>query len=286
MDSKQVTYMIFVLRKSSATSPTSVLENQILEKGQISNSRCSDLTEVSKETSSSETCQDLKKNECTQSIKSPINKRNLNMESLIQLSNEKTKVTQLDVPEQSSLGVVLDIACCDGPIKFHRILNQNYTASASGLRQQQQSQLRSKAPSYPSVENQEIFEENDENGRPEDTSEVDETIESTSGSSGSYNCSFCPHTFKSQYCYIKHRRKHILPAQNEINQQTEGARRREVRFLDLNVQYYPCKICGSKFPSYYFVHKHKKLCHADEQNSDRDRSHPHHVASASSTGIY
>lgn len=32
----------------------------------------------------------------------------------------------------------------------------------------------------------------------------------------------------------------------------------------MNVQYYPCKTCGSKFPSYYFVHKHRKLCHADE----------------------
>ncbi|XP_041972450.1 protein TRACHEARY ELEMENT DIFFERENTIATION-RELATED 7A [Aricia agestis] len=28
--------------------------------------------------------------------------------------------------------------------------------------------------------------------------------------------------------------------------------------------YYPCKTCGSKFPSYYFVHKHRKRCHADE----------------------
>ena len=30
---------------------------------------------------------------------------------------------------------------------------------------------------------------------------------------------------------------------------------------DLNMQYFPCKICGAKFPSYYFVHKHKKLWH-------------------------
>ncbi|CAH2093438.1 unnamed protein product [Euphydryas editha] len=30
------------------------------------------------------------------------------------------------------------------------------------------------------------------------------------------------------------------------------------------VHYYPCKTCGSKFPSYYFVHKHRKRCHADE----------------------
>lgn len=30
------------------------------------------------------------------------------------------------------------------------------------------------------------------------------------------------------------------------------------------VHYYPCKTCGCKFPSYYFVHKHRKRCHADE----------------------
>lgn len=30
------------------------------------------------------------------------------------------------------------------------------------------------------------------------------------------------------------------------------------------LHYYPCKTCGSKFPSYYFVHKHRKRCHADE----------------------
>lgn len=33
---------------------------------------------------------------------------------------------------------------------------------------------------------------------------------------------------------------------------------------DLNVQYFPCKICGAKFPSYYFVHKHKKMWHRDQ----------------------
>ncbi|KAM3955764.1 uncharacterized protein ACR2FA_010320 [Aphomia sociella] len=32
------------------------------------------------------------------------------------------------------------------------------------------------------------------------------------------------------------------------------------------LHYYPCKTCGSKFPSYYFVHKHRKRCHAEETN--------------------
>jgi hypothetical protein len=33
-------------------------------------------------------------------------------------------------------------------------------------------------------------------------------------------------------------------------------------------QFFPCKICGAKFPSYYFVHKHKKLWHADEEDPE------------------
>jgi len=137
-------------------------------------------------------------------------------------------------------------------------------------------------------------------------------------------CVYCKHTFKSQYCYQKHAKRHLNPlsldkklaleaphggSNNRDNSNavemlaatgvtavavgatataTVGATavasaaatvasggvdatlsaaallRREVRPLDMNVQYYPCKTCGSKFPSYYFVHKHRKLCHADE----------------------
>lgn len=40
-----------------------------------------------------------------------------------------------------------------------------------------------------------------------------------------------------------------------------------LKILDLNVQYFPCKTCGSKFPSYYFVHKHRRMCHQEEENS-------------------
>ena len=41
----------------------------------------------------------------------------------------------------------------------------------------------------------------------------------------------------------------------------EDLERKMLVMKDLNVQYFPCKICGAKFPSYYFVHKHKKLWH-------------------------
>ncbi|KAG7303339.1 hypothetical protein JYU34_011828 [Plutella xylostella] len=40
-----------------------------------------------------------------------------------------------------------------------------------------------------------------------------------------------------------------------------------------SVQYYPCKTCGSKFPSYYFVHKHRKRCHADEAGVSAETEH-------------
>lgn len=140
--------------------------------------------------------------------------------------------------------------------------------------------------------------ENDENGRPEDV-----TQESTSdcGVSGNYTCSYCQHTFKSQYCYRKHARRHLLPTEAESsrnqNQQLQqqqqqqqrqnhhhhqhhhqDKRRREVRLLDLNVQYYPCKICGSKFPSYYFVHKHRKMCHSNniDETPTRDNNNSQH----------
>ncbi|KAI8441803.1 hypothetical protein MSG28_005489 [Choristoneura fumiferana] len=40
------------------------------------------------------------------------------------------------------------------------------------------------------------------------------------------------------------------------------------------IQYYPCKTCGSKFPSYYFVHKHRRRCHAEEENAINLSSEP------------
>ncbi|EDV47275.1 AF4/FMR2 family member 4 [Drosophila erecta] len=135
---------------------------------------------------------------------------------------------------------------------------------------------------------------------------------SSTGHQELYVCVYCKHTFKSQYCYQKHAKRHLNPLSltttdkkllaepaaamascSELHSPSGGQSgaasagataaaaaaaataataaaatsallRREVRPLDMNVQYYPCKTCGSKFPSYYFVHKHRKLCHADE----------------------
>ena len=43
---------------------------------------------------------------------------------------------------------------------------------------------------------------------------------------------------------------------------------------DINVQFFPCKICGAKFPSYYFVHKHKKIWHPEAVNDSPPTSAP------------
>lgn len=121
--------------------------------------------------------------------------------------------------------VIVDVASCDGPVRFHRVLNQNYGKSKSSASSTNPGEKSDEGPVY--------------------------------------TCQFCDHTFKSQYCYQKHARRHLNPV--PVKTPKPKPAKREVRLLDMNVQYYPCKTCGSKFPSYYFVHKHRKICHPLEE---------------------
>lgn len=101
--------------------------------------------------------------------------------------------------------LILDIASCDGPVKFYRVLNENYKA-----KDEKKSTLKQ-----------------------------------------SFNCEYCQHPFKSKYCYEKHMARHLNLnfVGNKLNKKNNSS-----------IQYYPCRQCGSKFPSYYFVHKHRKYC--------------------------
>lgn len=92
----------------------------------------------------------------------------------------------------------------------------------------------------------------------------DKKLSDENSQNESFTCVYCNHTFKSQYCYQKHARRHINPVTMEVKNCVNEQSKREVKLLDMNVQYYPCKTCGSKFPSYYFVHKHRKMCHSEE----------------------
>nr|XP_012146093.1 PREDICTED: A-agglutinin anchorage subunit isoform X2 [Megachile rotundata] len=171
------------------------------------------------------------------------------------------------------LSVVYDVACCDGPVKFHRVLNKNYSSSAPSPVLQPRLQRSC-------FETENVSTENDENGGPAAVRSCDPIRSDidAANTSGSYTCGYCRHTFKSQYCYRKHTKRHLLPTRvnetvvNNRPRQDTARSRREVRLLDLNVQYYPCKICGCKFPSYYFVHKHRKLCHANAEERPQEEA--------------
>ena len=123
-------------------------------------------------------------------------------------------------------------------------------------------------------------------------------------SGATYKCVFCNHIFKSHYCYQKHKRRHLNPftvdfttaAEKKMTEATSSfsptqgsnptptsststnlqqscsnlatnANTISHPTKDINVQFFPCKICGAKFPSYYFVHKHKKIWHPESVNS-------------------
>ncbi|XP_055601178.1 uncharacterized protein LOC129750018 [Uranotaenia lowii] len=223
-------------------------------------------------------------------------------------------------------GVIIDIASCDGPVRFRRVLNDSYGMNSptnsnticapndelknrymsSSFHQQMVRNINERR--LTAGESYNSKDENSQDNNHAHQSSSTTSSSSTSGGGGGestnstgtvYNCVYCKHTFKSQYCYQKHAKRHLIPlslnatmltdelaaqqqqhmavAQQGQNMEKEkdnltvrfqskaAANKREVKPLDMNVQYYPCKTCGSKFPSYYFVHKHRKMCHADEE---------------------
>lgn len=109
-------------------------------------------------------------------------------------------------PPMRKENIIMDIASCDGPVKFYRVLNENYK-----------------------------YEE-----------ERKSTLKQT------FNCEYCNHPFKSKYCYEKHVNRHLNL--NLMDNKSDDKKNNS------SIQYYPCRQCGSKFPSYYFVHKHRKYC--------------------------
>jgi hypothetical protein len=155
--------------------------------------------------------------------------------------------------ETSTETDALEVAACDGPIRFQRIVNPATTES----------------------------EEED----PPQAGEARSDKHLASPASTTYRCLFCNHTFKSHYCYQKHKRRHLNPAAVDFETAAENdeavAEKRHPAIRDINVQFFPCKICGAKFPSYYFVHKHKKMWHSAELEEEKLRG----VAAAESDSI-
>ncbi|XP_039958804.1 uncharacterized protein LOC120773781 [Bactrocera tryoni] len=247
----------------------------------------------------------------------------------LQVANAPIPASQLDNNESSK--VIIDVASCDGPVRFRRILNTAYGHKPEDYAVMPERTQQSVSLSF----HQQMAKAISQHRQLATANEESENSESSGGAgniasvsvagtgNGKHNknanneiyvCVYCKHTFKSQYCYQKHAKRHLNPlslncaaaasaatnlgaATDTGDKATPSAKstpcagagydltggagipvriatnkqgacellRREVRPLDMNVQYYPCKTCGSKFPSYYFVHKHRKMCHAEEE---------------------
>lgn len=278
----------------------------------------------------------------------------------LQVAKAPIPASQLDNSDANK--VIIDVASCDGPVRFKRILNTAYghkpencsTASHLTGGTGQERSLQSVSLSFHQQMAKTISQQQHLSNAEE--SENSETSNGSVGGSGAavgssskigrkiqneiFICVYCKHTFKSQYCYQKHAKRHLNPltlqatcvpptekrtiteeiktsstvmtaeqptpikgpilqnvrpfvvrnpsAASSLQQTTQSSSalttpadflRREVRPLDMNVQYYPCKTCGCKFPSYYFVHKHRKMCHADEEAAATQQN----IGSASGT---
>jgi hypothetical protein len=207
---------------------------------------------------------------------------------------------------ESNDKVVIDIASCDGPVRFRRVLNDAYeqskhpTASSSSSSNAQpqivtanESTSDEKYQSNTISFHQQMVKNINEQYNKQKAASSAEESENSQNSMEFYTCVYCNHTFKSKYCYQKHAKRHINPLntlgrcnriddcessdgeskkQRETNlqqqklNQAQLVKRDSIKPLDMNVQYYPCKFCGCKFPSYYFVHKHRKLCHPEIEN--------------------
>lgn len=246
-------------------------------------------------------------------------------ESVVTTSSSTAKDSKVQIDK----GVIIDIASCDGPVRFRRVLNDSYglNSNSTNVLLPDESKAHSRYMSssfHQQVGNKNLFTQSpiisnilpfsslqmvrninerkqnlttlnesyscvssnkDENSQDNNQSQSSQQSTSAATSGEMYNCIYCKHTFKSQYCYQKHAKRHLIPlsmdsssagsltveSSHEGDKDTVGPRyeklgsKREVKPLDMNVQYYPCKTCGSKFPSYYFVHKHRKMCHAEEE---------------------
>lgn len=184
------------------------------------------------------------------------------------------------LPHSESDKVVIDIASCDGPVRFRRVLNEAYEKNKKQTSTQATPGEVKNDLKYHDVSfhQQMVRNINEQYNKQKSFSsqQSEESENSQQSNTDIYTCVYCNHTFKSKYCYQKHAKRHLNPlnstvkcrddyesSDGEVKKSVNEIKRDSIKPLDMNVQYYPCKTCGCKFPSYYFVHKHRKMCHPE-----------------------
>lgn len=204
-------------------------------------------------------------------------KKNEEEKKVIKVSSPACSVT---TKSEVNDKVVIDIASCDGPVRFKRVLNDAFERKKQPTVAPEVQQMPSEIKFSAAVSFHEQMVRNiNEQYKKNFSTQSNEESENSEHSIDLYTCVYCNHTFKSKYCYQKHAKRHINPlnphgrcrmdvecesSDGEYKkQQAQNIKRDSIKPLDMNVQYYPCKYCGCKFPSYYFVHKHRKLCHPE-----------------------
>ncbi len=142
--------------------------------------------------------------------------------------SDRTALTENNAKTASRTAgnVVLDVACCDGPIKFHKVTNKYY--------------------------------------------DPQKAIAAVSGNEGASHiaatCHGCKFVLKSPRRIRKYEDRFYTndSTASEPHPDASSANSKHKKRAE-NPQCHQCKTCGSKFPSYYFVHKHKKLHHQNEK---------------------
>ncbi|GAB6028721.1 hypothetical protein CHUAL_014142 [Chamberlinius hualienensis] len=167
----------------------------------------------------------------------------------------------------------MDVACCDGPVKFQRVLNQNCNLVI--MMMSGDSSVDTSKKSQESEKTTDDVEEEAKTFEKSDDDAFDEPPPAKASKRVNYRCVYCRHTYKSLCCYLKHKQRHLNPksklgfkADGDVaHQEEEKSPESETATTtrEINVPFYPCRVCGLKFPSYYFVHKHRRACHKISQ---------------------
>lgn len=218
--------------------------------------------------------------------------KNAVVKKSIKISASPAVIASKNIIMEANDKVVIDIASCDGPVRFKRVLNDAFEqkkliAAAPQLNESKLLPSSSEVKFHSSVAFHEQMVRNINEQYKKTFQNSEESENSQHSNIDIYTCVYCNHTFKSKYCYQKHAKRHINPlnplgrcridiadcesSDGEYKKQ-QTPKRDSIKPLDMNVQYYPCKYCGCKFPSYYFVHKHRKLCHPEVEAGEGNSS--------------